>query len=125
MISCARPELSDQSISTTGQVQAACDTAKRTTARLVGVEPPRHKDNEASFDDLHARIQKTSAYVESHPVDAFLGASERTIEMKGWLRDGKPYRAQISTALRLTELLFPHDDCLRHPASQRRRARQA
>jgi uncharacterized protein len=24
----------------TGQVQAACDTAKRSTARLVGVEPP-------------------------------------------------------------------------------------
>jgi len=66
----------------TGQVQAACDTAKRATARLVGVESPRYEDNEASFEELHARIQKTSAYVESHPVDAFRGASERTIEMK-------------------------------------------
>ena len=25
----------------TGQVQGACDTAKRTTARLIGVEAPR------------------------------------------------------------------------------------
>ena len=33
----------------TGQVQAACDTAKRATARLVGVEPPRFEDNEATF----------------------------------------------------------------------------
>src|SRR6266481_3865712 len=66
----------------TGQVQAACDTAKRATARLVGVESPRYEDNEASFEGLHASIQKTSAYVESHPVDAFRGASERTIEMK-------------------------------------------
>jgi hypothetical protein len=66
----------------TGQVQSACDTAKRTVARLVGVEPPRYEDNEASFEELRARIQKTSAYVESHPVDAFHSASERTIEMK-------------------------------------------
>src|SRR5713101_7977458 len=66
----------------TGQIQAACDTAKRTTARLVGVEPPRFEDNEASFEELHARIRKTTAFVESHPVDAFLAAAERTIEMK-------------------------------------------
>src|SRR5229473_3440681 len=54
----------------TGQVQAACDTAKRTTARLIGVEPPRYEDNETSFEDLHARIRKTTAFVASHPVDA-------------------------------------------------------
>jgi uncharacterized protein len=66
----------------TGQIQAACDTAKRTTTRLVGVEPPRFEDNEASFEELHARIRKTTAFVESHSVDAFLAAAERTIEMK-------------------------------------------
>src|SRR5712671_4118143 len=66
----------------TGQVQAACDTAKRTTARLVGVEPPRFEDNEASFEELHARIRKTTAFVESHPADAFLAAAERKIELK-------------------------------------------
>src|SRR6266849_3755900 len=66
----------------TGQVQAACDTAKRTTARLIGVEAPRFEDNEASFAELHARIRKTTAFVESHPADAFLAAAERTVEMK-------------------------------------------
>src|SRR5262245_56128856 len=54
----------------TGQVQGACDTAKRTIARLVGVEAPRFEDNEASFAELHARIRKTTAFVESHPVGA-------------------------------------------------------
>jgi hypothetical protein len=66
----------------TGQVQGACDTAKRATARLVGVEPPRYEDNEASFEELYARIRKTTEFVELHPADAFLAAAERTIETK-------------------------------------------
>ena len=66
----------------TGQVQAACDTAKRATARLVGVEPPRFEDNEATFDELHDRIRRTSAYVESHAADGFPGDEDRKIEMK-------------------------------------------
>src|SRR5258708_24276262 len=65
-----------------GQVQGACDAAKRTTARLIGVEAPRFEDNEASFAELHARIRKTTAFVESHPADAFLVAAERTVELK-------------------------------------------
>src|SRR5262249_54931123 len=48
----------------TGQVQAACDTAKRATARLVGVEPPRFENNETTFEELYARIQRTSEFVE-------------------------------------------------------------
>src|SRR5258708_19300158 len=43
----------------TGQVQAASDTAKRATARLEGVEPPRFEDNEATFQELYARTQPT------------------------------------------------------------------
>ena len=65
----------------TAQVQAACDTAKRATARLVGAEPPRFEDGEATFDELHDRIRRTSAYVESHAADRFLG-EDRKIEMK-------------------------------------------
>jgi hypothetical protein len=66
----------------TGQVQAACDTAKRATARLVGADPPRFEDNEVTFDELHNRIRRTSAYVESHAVDGFPGEEDRKIEMK-------------------------------------------
>src|SRR5260221_1366409 len=48
----------------TGQVQGACDTAKRTTERLIGVEAPRFEDNEASFEELYARIPKATKFVE-------------------------------------------------------------
>src|SRR5882724_13158730 len=66
----------------TGQVQAACDTAKRATARLVGIEPPRFEDNETSFDELYARIQRTSEFVEQYRPDAFRDVDTRTIELK-------------------------------------------
>src|SRR5260221_5594343 len=48
----------------TGQVQGACDTAKRAAARLVRVEPPRYEGNEPSFQDLYARIPKATKFVE-------------------------------------------------------------
>jgi uncharacterized protein len=66
----------------TGQVQAACDTAKRATAQLVGVEPPRFEDNEATFEELYARIQRTSEFVEKFQPDAFRDADTRKIELK-------------------------------------------
>lgn len=66
----------------TGQVQTACDTAKRGTARLVVVEPPPFPDDETSFEQLYARIQKTSSYIATHQPDAFRGADARMIEMK-------------------------------------------
>lgn len=66
----------------TGQVQAACDTAKRDTARLVGVEPPRFEDTETTFDELQARIRRTSEYVSQHGPEAFREAHTRKIELK-------------------------------------------
>ena len=87
----------------TGQVQAACDTAKRTTARLVGVEPPRFEDSEASFEELHARIRNTTAFVASHPADAFLAAAERTIAMKLG-----PETANLTASQYLTRFALPN-----------------
>jgi uncharacterized protein len=66
----------------TGQVQAACDTAKRATGRLVGVDPPRFEDNEATFEELYARIQRTSEFVGKFQADAFRDADTREIELK-------------------------------------------
>src|SRR5499433_2537280 len=64
----------------TGQVQAACDTAKRATARLVGVEPPRFENNETTFEELYARIQRTSEF-EKFQADAFRDDELRKIEL--------------------------------------------
>jgi hypothetical protein len=45
------------------QVQIACDFAKGSIARLAGLEVPKWEDNEKSFADLAARIDKTIAYI--------------------------------------------------------------
>jgi hypothetical protein len=45
------------------QTQIVCDGAKNMTGRLAGVEIPRFEDNEATFDDIKARIKKTLAFI--------------------------------------------------------------
>lgn len=61
------------------QVQIACDNAKGMTFRLAGQEVPVHEDNEATFDELIARIDKTIALLQTVPESAFEGAEERQI----------------------------------------------
>jgi uncharacterized protein len=55
------------------QTQIVCDGAKNMAARLAGLEPPRFEDNEASFDEIKARIKKTRDFVrgvESRDIEA-------------------------------------------------------
>jgi hypothetical protein len=63
------------------QVQLVCDHATGGVARLVGREPPRVEDGEATLETLKARIARAIAYVESVEPSAFDGAAEREIEM--------------------------------------------
>ena len=46
------------------QVQVAADNAKNGSARLAGVEPPRHEDNETTIDQLKARLAKNGSLSE-------------------------------------------------------------
>jgi len=46
------------------QVRIACDSAKATAAGLSGKEAPRYEDNEKTFEELHARIAKTIAFID-------------------------------------------------------------
>ena len=64
------------------QVQIACDTAKGAAARLAKLENPKHEDNEASFADLSARIQKTLDFVKSATPVAMAGAESRQIVLQ-------------------------------------------
>ncbi|NMG76218.1 DUF1993 domain-containing protein [Aromatoleum diolicum] len=64
------------------QVQIACDNAKGPVARLAGLEPPRHEDNEASFADLQARIAKTLDFIATVPADQIDGSEDREIILK-------------------------------------------
>lgn len=81
------------------QVRIAGDFAKGAVARLTGSEPPKYEDNEATFDDLKARIAKTVAYVEGFQPQQFDGAEARAIslKMRGEDRtfDGLTYLANI------------------------------
>ena len=66
----------------TRQVQLATDFAKGACARLAGDAVPRWEDTEASVADVHARIRKAIAYVESFQPAQFDGAAARRIELK-------------------------------------------
>ena len=61
------------------QVQIATDHAKGCVARLAGVDNPRYDDNEATLDELRARIRKTLAFVDAIPADKVRGSEDREV----------------------------------------------
>ena len=61
------------------QVRIACDTAKATTANLSSKETPKHEDTEATIDELHARIGKCLAYLETFTAADFERTSPQTV----------------------------------------------
>ncbi len=67
------------------QVQLASDFAKNSMARLAGIDPPKFEDNEATMDELLARVKKTLAYLETVPAAALEGSEDRDIKIP--LRD--------------------------------------
>ena len=65
----------------TRQVQIASDMAKGCAARLAGVDVPKYDDNEASFADLHARIEKTVAFLKTFKPEQIDGSEGRDITL--------------------------------------------
>lgn len=65
----------------TRQVQIASDMAKSGVARLAGVEVPKWDDNEASFDDLRARVRKTLDYVNAFAASQIDGTEDKAISV--------------------------------------------
>jgi hypothetical protein len=63
-------------------VQIASDHAKRATARLAGIEAPVYEDNEASFAELKARIDKTIAFIDTVKPAQIDGSETREIALK-------------------------------------------
>lgn len=61
------------------QVQSSCDNVKFVAARLSDTEPPKNPDTEASFAELHARIDATVAFVEGIPAEAYAGAEGKEL----------------------------------------------
>ncbi|AMO94155.1 hypothetical protein CFter6_1447 [Collimonas fungivorans] len=74
------------------QVQIAADFAKSVPARLAGAEVPSYEDSELTFADLHARVQKTLAFIDGLTA-AQIDGSE-TLEIV--LRPGTPKEKKLT-----------------------------
>ncbi|MFA5494970.1 MAG: DUF1993 domain-containing protein [Porticoccaceae bacterium] len=61
------------------QVQVACDQAKNAAAHFAGVEPPVFEDTETTIDQLLARIEKTSAYLDQLSAGQIDGSEARPV----------------------------------------------
>jgi hypothetical protein len=63
------------------QVQIASDTAKGAGARLAKVDMPKFEDNETTFADLQARIEKTLAFLDTLTEAQFEGSDSRMVTL--------------------------------------------
>jgi hypothetical protein len=63
------------------QVQIATDVAKGAVSRLAGLEPPKYEDNESTFSEILARIDKTIALLESSDPKQIDGTEDKTITL--------------------------------------------
>ena len=63
------------------QVQIATDMSKGAAARLAGIEIPKFDDNETTFAELYARIEKTIAIMDSIQPEQFTGAETREVTL--------------------------------------------
>ena len=64
------------------QIQIATDNAKGAIARLCGIEAPVMEDTETTVVELHERIAKTIAFLETITPEQFEGAEAREIHIK-------------------------------------------
>jgi len=61
------------------QIQLTADHAKGMAARLAGIEVPKFPDTETSFDELKARLAKTTDFVKSVKPAQIDGSENREI----------------------------------------------
>lgn len=61
------------------QIQIASDAAKGLGARLAGVDVPSYEDNEATFEDMRARLAKTIGFLKGLDKASFDGAESRKV----------------------------------------------
>ena len=65
----------------TRQVQIAADFAKGPVARLAGIEPPAWPDDEASFEALQARVDRSLSYIADFNAAQIDGSEDRDITL--------------------------------------------
>ena len=65
------------------QIQSACDSAKFCAAYLSGQTPPKHEDNETTWNELRERIRKVVTYLEGFKDGDFAKADSVKVK-PGW-----------------------------------------
>jgi hypothetical protein len=63
----------------TQQVQLACDFSGKACARLAETEVPKMADDETTFAQLEARIEKVIANIKKIPASKYEGAEKRDV----------------------------------------------
>jgi len=63
------------------QVQIATDMSKGAAARLAAIEIPKFDDNETTFAEVYARIEKTIAFMDSIQPEQFTAAEAREVTL--------------------------------------------
>jgi hypothetical protein len=63
------------------QVRIACDNGKGGAARLAGIEIPSFEDNEKTFAELKARVQKTIRFIESIKPEQIIRQETRPVTL--------------------------------------------
>jgi uncharacterized protein len=63
------------------QIQIACDFARGASARLAGVENPKHEDTEKTFEELKARCQKVRDFLATLKAEQFEGSEKKLISI--------------------------------------------
>lgn len=63
------------------QIQVACDNAKGAAARLAEAEIPKYEDNEKTFAELYARIDKTIDFLKTFSEESFKNAADAKVTL--------------------------------------------
>ena len=72
-----------------GQIQRASDASKLGVARIAGITAPSFPDEEKTYDDLLARIEKTQAFLATVHRTMVDGQEERQVTIKS--REGEAH----------------------------------
>ena len=86
------------------QARVASDFARSVSARLAGVEVPAFEDNEQTFADLRARIDRTLSFIGSLTPAQFEGSDTREIVTQA----GTPKEKRFSGTSYLLNYGLPH-----------------
>lgn len=81
------------------QIQVVCDNAKGAAARLAEVEIPKYEDNEKTFAELKARIDKTIEFLETFSEESFKNAADAKVALSyfpGKYMTGQDYACEYA-----------------------------